>query len=88
MLVALSVLGEANRFRIVDLLRAGPRPVCDIAKRLRLGQPQVSKHLKVLRETGVVKARVEGQRRLYEICPRPFRELDDWVGSIRDAARG
>ena len=80
---SLSVLAEPNRRRIVELLRAGPRPVGEIAGRLRLRQPQVSKHLRVLSQAGFVKARPVAQRRIYHLQPKPFKELDSWLGTFR-----
>jgi DNA-binding transcriptional ArsR family regulator len=78
------VLAEPTRRRILDLLRAGERPVGDLVDGLRVSQPSVSKHLKVLRDSGVVEARVEAQRRLYRIRPEPLREVDDWLAPFRD----
>ncbi len=83
MLSTLSALAESNRFRIVALLRSGPRHVGEIEKRLGLQQPQVSKHLRVLREAGLVASTVEAQRRSYELRPQPFRELDEWLDGYR-----
>jgi DNA-binding transcriptional ArsR family regulator len=79
----LSALADPNRLRIVELLRRGPRAVNDIAARLELSQPLVSKHLRVLREAGVVRARVEAQQRVYELQTEPFEQLDTWVSSFR-----
>ena len=59
-----AALGEPNRFRIVELLRAGPRPVNEIGDRLRLNQPQVSKHLRVLKAAGLVDVEARAQQRL------------------------
>ena len=67
---------------IVELLRTGPRPVGDIAEELRLNQPQVSKHLKVLSEAGIVEVRAIAQRRIYRLRPQPFRELNAWIESF------
>jgi DNA-binding transcriptional ArsR family regulator len=69
--------------RIVELLRAGPRPVGEIAGRLRLRQPQVSKHLRVLSDAGLVKARPVAQQRVYHLQSKPFEELDSWLGTFR-----
>jgi DNA-binding transcriptional ArsR family regulator len=80
---SLSALAEPNRRRIVELLRAGPRPVGEIAARLRLRQPQVSKHLRVLTRAGFVQARPVAQRRIYHLQPKPFKELDSWLGTFR-----
>jgi DNA-binding transcriptional ArsR family regulator len=77
------VLGEPRRQAILDLLRTGERPVGDIVEQLQLSQPAVSKHLRVLKEAGVVEARTDAQRRLYRIRPEPFIELDAWLASYR-----
>ncbi len=79
----LSALAEPNRLRIVEMLRGGPSTVSEIAERLELSQPLVSKHLRVLREAGVVQVRAEAQQRIYELRPQPFAELESWVGSFR-----
>src|ERR1700681_1474196 len=76
-------LAEPNRFQIVELLRGGPRPVGDMVDRLRLRQPQVSKHLRVLSEAGLVDVRVDAQRRIYALRPAPLHELDVWVERYR-----
>jgi DNA-binding transcriptional ArsR family regulator len=78
-----AALAEPNRFRIVELLRAGPRPVNDIGERLRLPQPQVSKHLRVLKEAGLVAVQPRAQQRLYELRAPPLRELHDWLERYR-----
>jgi DNA-binding transcriptional ArsR family regulator len=80
---SLSALAEPNRMRIVELLRDGPRPVGEIAGRLRLRQPQVSKHLRVLSEAGFVKARPVAQQRVYQLQSKPFEELDSWLETFR-----
>ena len=82
-LTALQVLGEPSRQAILDLLRDGERPVGDLVDHLRLSQPAVSKHLRVLKEAGLVEARADAQRRLYRIRPEPLAELDDWLASYR-----
>ena len=79
----LSVLAEPNRLRIVELLRDGPRPVGEIAGKLRIRQPQVSKHLKVLSAAGLVQVRPLAQQRIYHLQPKPFKELDSWVETFR-----
>ncbi|HEY6037119.1 MAG TPA: metalloregulator ArsR/SmtB family transcription factor [Kofleriaceae bacterium] len=76
-------LAEQNRYRIVELLRAGPLPVNDISERLRLNQPQVSKHLKVLKDAGVVGAEARAQQRVYELRPEPLRDMHDWLERYR-----
>ena len=84
MIETFSALAEPNRFRIVELLRAGPRPVNEIGERLRLNQPQVSKHLRVLRETGIVDVQPRAQQRLYALRPEPLRQLHEWVERYRE----
>jgi DNA-binding transcriptional ArsR family regulator len=79
----LQVLGEPNRYAIFDLLRDGERPVGELVEHLGLGQPAVSKHLRILKEAGVVEARIDAQRRLYRIRPEPLAELDDWLADYR-----
>lgn len=80
---ALAALAEPSRFRIVELLRSGPRPVNDIAARLALNQPQVSKHLRVLRRAGLVDVEPRAQQRLYALRPEPLRELHEWIERYR-----
>jgi DNA-binding transcriptional ArsR family regulator len=83
MIATFAALAEPNRLRIVDLLRKGPRPVGEIGDRLRIRQPQVSKHLRVLKEAGLVDVRPDAQRRLYELRPQPLVELDEWLAPYR-----
>jgi DNA-binding transcriptional ArsR family regulator len=83
MIETFAALAEPNRFRIVELLRSGPRPVNDIGERLRLNQPQVSKHLRVLKEAGLVDVHPRAQQRLYELRAEPLRELHDWLERYR-----
>ncbi len=78
-----SALAEPNRLRIVELLRDGPSSVGEIAQRLSLRQPQTSKHLRTLTEAGLVVPRQAAQRRVYELQPQPFRELDRWLDRYR-----
>jgi DNA-binding transcriptional ArsR family regulator len=77
------VLAEPMRRRILDLLRDDERPVGDLVARLGLSQPGVSKHLKVLREAGLVEVRREAQRRLYRVRPEPLVEIDEWLAPYR-----
>jgi DNA-binding transcriptional ArsR family regulator len=79
----LSVLAEPNRRRIVDQLRRTESSVGDLVVALRMSQPAISKHLKVLREAGVVSARTAAQQRIYRLEPGPFRELDAWLAPYR-----
>jgi DNA-binding transcriptional ArsR family regulator len=83
MVETLAALGEPNRFRIVELLRAGPRAVNDIGERLALNQPQVSKHLRVLKEAGLVDVQPSAQQRLYELRPQPLQQLHGWLERYR-----
>ncbi len=78
-----SALAEPNRLRIVELLRRGARPVNDIVERLDLAQPQVSKHLRVLKEAGLVDVRPHAQQRVYELRGKSLRELHRWVERYR-----
>jgi len=79
----LTALAEPNRLRIVELLRDRPRPVGEIAKRLRLRQPQVSKHLRVLSDAGLVDVRPVAQQRIYQLRSEPFNDLDAWLETFR-----
>jgi DNA-binding transcriptional ArsR family regulator len=77
------LLAEPNRRRILDLLRDGERPVGELVDRLSMSQPAVSKHLRVLRDAGLVDVRVDAQRRLYRLRPEPLREVDVWIAPYR-----
>jgi DNA-binding transcriptional ArsR family regulator len=81
--IILSALAEPNRLRIVELLREQPYPVGEIARRLVLRQPQVSKHLRVLSEAGLVAVRPIAQQHIYQLQAKPFEELDGWVETFR-----
>ncbi len=83
MQATLRALAEPNRFHIVELLRDHPRPVGEMVDRLGLRQPQVSKHLRVLSEAGIVDVRVDAQRRIYALRPAPLRELEMWIERYR-----
>ena len=78
-----AIIAEPNRRAILSLLAASERSVGDIEERLRLSQPSVSKHLRVLREAGFVESRVDAQRRLYRIRPEPLMEVDAWLAPFR-----
>jgi DNA-binding transcriptional ArsR family regulator len=82
-LTALQVLAEPRRLAILELLRDGERPVGDLVDELGTSQPAVSKHLRVLKDAGLVEARVDAQRRLYRIRPEPLADLDEWLASYR-----
>ena len=82
-LAAFQVLAEPRRLAILDLLRGGERAVNELVDRLGVSQPAVSKHLRVLKEAGLVDVRADAQRRLYRIRPEPLVELDDWLAAYR-----
>lgn len=84
MIETFAALAEPNRFRIVELLRAGPRPVNDIGERLALNQPQVSKHLGILKKAGLVAVEARAQQRFYELRPEPLRALHVWLERYRE----
>ena len=88
MMATLRALAEPNRLHIVELLRHGPRPVGDMVHRLRLRQPQVSKHLRVLSAAGLVDVRVDAQRRIYALRPAPLQQLDAWLETYRGLWEG
>jgi len=79
----LDVLAEPNRRQILDLLVASERPVGDLVEALGISQPAVSKHLRIMREAGLVESRTDAQRRLYRVTPDPLRELDTWLEPYR-----
>jgi DNA-binding transcriptional ArsR family regulator len=78
-----AALAEPSRFKIVELLRSGPRTVNEIGARLSLAQPQVSKHLRVLKEAGLVDVEPRAQQRVYELRAKPLRLLHDWLERYR-----
>jgi DNA-binding transcriptional ArsR family regulator len=79
----MEVLAEPSRRRILDLLRQGERPVGELVGLMALTQPAVSKHLKVLRDAGLVDVRPDAQRRLYRVRTEPLAELDAWLEPYR-----
>ena len=79
-----TAIADPIRRDILALLRAGEQPAGALVERLALPQPNVSKHLKVLREAGLVRIRVDGPRRLYSLDAAPLAELDAWLESYRD----
>jgi len=79
----LTALAEPNRFHIVEMLKRKPSAVGEIAKRLRLRQPQVSKHLKILNNAGLVHATRNAQSKIYHLEEKPFQELDSWIESYK-----
>jgi DNA-binding transcriptional ArsR family regulator len=78
-----SVLAEPTRRRMLDLLLDRPRPVGELAELLGLSQPGTSKHLRVLRDAGLVHVRQDAQRRWYELRPEPLTEVDAWLAPYR-----
>src|SRR3954463_13861228 len=76
-------LADPNRRAVLELLLEKPRPVGELVERLGLTQPGTSKHLKVLREAGLVRVRPDAQRRVYELDPGPMAELDAWLAPYR-----
>jgi DNA-binding transcriptional ArsR family regulator len=78
-----AALADPNRFRIVELLRTGPRAVNDIGDRLHLNQPQASKHLRVLKEAGVVEVQARANQRIYELRAQPLQQLNSWLERYR-----
>ena len=78
---AFNAVAEPRRRQILDVLAHGERPVNDVVAQLGIAQPQVSKHLKVLREVGLVQVRDEGRQRLYRLDTRPLKPIHDWVSA-------
>jgi DNA-binding transcriptional ArsR family regulator len=81
---AFAVLAEPQRRQILDLLRERERPVGELVERLGISQPGVSKHLRVLRDAGLVRVRPDGQRRWYGLRAEPLAELDVWLAPYRE----
>ncbi|WP_426754688.1 ArsR/SmtB family transcription factor [Myxococcus sp. Y35] len=84
MIETFTALADPNRFRIVEYLRGGARSVGAIGEALHLNQPQVSKHLRVLKEARLVDVEARAQQRLYGLRPEPLRELNAWLERYRD----
>jgi len=80
---AFEIIAEPNRRAILSLLTFSEQSVGEIERRLRMPQPSVSKHLRVLREAGFVESTVDAQRRLYRLRPEPFQEVDAWLEQFR-----
>ena len=81
--ITFSALAEPNRFLIVELLRDKPRAVGELVDTLQIRQPQVSKHLKVLADAGIVAVHPQANQRIYELSPKKFQEIDRWLNSYR-----
>jgi len=77
------IIAEPNRRAILSLLVSSEQSVGEIERQLRMAQPTVSKHLRVLREAGFVESTVDAQRRLYRLKPEPFQEVDMWLAQFR-----
>jgi DNA-binding transcriptional ArsR family regulator len=77
------IIAEPNRRAILSLLASSEQSVGELERQLRMSQPTVSKHLRVLREAGVVECTVDAQRRLYRLRPEPLREVDAWLAPFR-----
>lgn len=88
MATVFEVLAEPTRRRLMDLLLERPRLVGDLTRDLGLSQPGTSKHLRVLREAGLVRVRPDGQRRWYALRPERLAEVDDWLAPYRELWAG
>lgn len=84
MMTIYEALAEPMRRDILDLLRKRPRFVGELVEALEISQPGVSKHLRVLREVGLVRVRQDAQRRWYELRPEPLAEVEQWLAAYRD----
>jgi DNA-binding transcriptional ArsR family regulator len=82
------VLAEPNRRRILDILRVREQPVHELVNALALSQPAVSKHLRVLRDAGLVDARTDAQRRIYRVRTEPLQAIDEWLAPYRELWAG
>ena len=82
---AFNAVAEPRRRQILDVLAGGERPVNDLAALLGLAQPQVSKHLRVLREVGLVEVRGDGRQRMYRLNGRPLQPIYDWVRTYQES---
>jgi DNA-binding transcriptional ArsR family regulator len=80
---AFGIIAEPNRRAILSLLASSERSVSEIEQQLRMPQPSVSKHLRVLRDAGFVEARVDAQRRVYRIRAESLMEIDEWLAPFR-----
>ena len=85
---ALQTLADPTRLRIVEVLRGGEQAVNDIVRGVDIDQSGVSRHLRILEEAGFVRVRPEGQKRIYSLCPEPFRDLEVWVSRYRQLWEG
>src|SRR5882757_9013089 len=83
MLPVLQAISDGNRRTVLDQLSRGPATVNELAALLPIARPGVSRHLRILREAGLVDVRQEAQRRVYSLRPQPLAEVDDWLGRYR-----
>lgn len=83
MVASFEVIAEPNRRRILELLGEDERPVGELVAQLKVSQPAVSKHLRILRQAGLVEVRSEAQRRLYRVRSEPLREMYEWLHQYR-----
>jgi DNA-binding transcriptional ArsR family regulator len=81
--VVLQALSDVNRRTVLQALKDGPATAGDLAALLPIARPGVSRHLRVLREAGLVRVRQEAQYRLYSLCPEPLAQVDEWLGQYR-----
>jgi DNA-binding transcriptional ArsR family regulator len=88
MATAFTVLAEPRRRQILDVLRERPRPVGELVRLVGPSQPGISKHLRVLRDAGLVDVRPDGQRRLYAVRPEPLAAIDAWLQPYRELWAG
>jgi DNA-binding transcriptional ArsR family regulator len=84
----LQILGDPTRLLIVEILRGGEHSVNDIVENVEIDQSGVSRHLRILQQAGFVSVRPDGQKRLYSLCPDPFRDLEAWVSQYRQLWEG
>jgi DNA-binding transcriptional ArsR family regulator len=80
---AFAALADPTRCRIVELLATGERPAGEIANKFDVSQPAISQHLKVLREAHLVRVRIDAQKRMYQLDPAGFAEIDRWLSKVR-----
>lgn len=84
----IQTLADPSRFHIVEVLRRGEHSVNDIVRHIDIDQSGVSRHLRILQEAGFVRMRPDGQKRMYSLCPGPFRDLDAWISQYRQLWEG
>jgi DNA-binding transcriptional ArsR family regulator len=84
----IQTLADPSRFRIVEVLRTGERAVNYIVRNIDIDQSGVSRHLRILQQAGFVRVRPDGQKRLYSLCPEPFRDIDAWISQYRQLWEG